>query len=127
MPLNFKQRRKILQGANYLDLHPYRLHKEIIDEAGKVTLLLPKFTNKFSVKFLVPFIKSPDIKIKFDELGSASWLAIDGVKNVREIADELTAKFGDKIQPAHERLTKFLTGLYLQGSISFNEIKKEGE
>lgn len=124
MPLSFTERRKILKKANYLELHPVRLQKEEIDDENLVTILIPKFKNPVLVKYLVPKIKSPDIKLKLDELGSAAWLLMDGKKNVALVASLLTEKFGDKIQPVNERLTKFLTGLYEQRLITFQEINK---
>lgn len=122
MPLSFSERRKILKKTNYLELHPLKLHKEEVNEEKHVTILIPKFKNPFLVKYLVPKMKSPIIKLKLDELGSASWLQFDGKKSVGEIAAILTEKFGDKIQPVNERLTKFLTGLYEQKLITFTEI-----
>ncbi|MEW6195945.1 MAG: PqqD family protein [Bacteroidota bacterium] len=122
MPRSFLERRKILKKANYLELHPIRLHKEELNEENLVTILIPKFKNPFLVKYLVPKMKSPVIKLKLDELGSSAWLMFDGKKNVGKIASSLTEKFGDKIQPVNERLTKFLTGLYEQKLISFTEI-----
>lgn len=122
MPRSFSERRKILKKANYLELHPIRLHNEEIDQENLVTILIPKFTNRVLVKYLVPKMKSPTIKLKLDELGSASWLMFDGKKSVGAIAAALKDKFGDKIQPVNERLTKFLTGLYEQKLISFTEI-----
>lgn len=124
MPLSFTERRKILKKANYLELHPVRLQKEEIDDENLVTILIPKFKNPVLVKYLVPKIKSPDIKLKLDELGSAAWLLMDGKKNVALVASLLTEKFGDKIQPVNERLTRFLTGLYEQRLITFQEINK---
>lgn len=124
MPLSFTERRKILKKANYLELHPVRLQKEEIDDENFVTILIPKFKNPVLVKYLVPKMKSPDIKLKLDELGSAAWILMDGKKNVALVASLLTEKFGEKIQPVNERLTKFLTGLYEQRLITFQEINK---
>jgi len=88
-----------------------------------VTLFIPKFENKFFVKFVMPRLKSPTINLKLDELGSAAWLSVDGKKSVGDIASELVLKFGDKIQPVEERLTKFFTELYMQQLLTFEEIK----
>lgn len=127
MPVNFFRRRKILKNINYLELTPYRLHSEEKDENGLITILVPKFTNNFAKRLLEPTLKSKYMKIKLDELGSEAWKNTDGKKKVYQIANILTAKFGQRIQPVEERLTKFFTGLYLQNIISFNELKKQGE
>lgn len=121
--LGLKQKRKILSQLNYLELHPIKLVNFLTDEKGLSTLIIPKFENKFLVKFFVRYMKSPNVNLKLDELGSAAWNAIDGVKNVHDISSELIEKFGDKIQPVEERLTKFLTQLLELRLITFEEIK----
>lgn len=123
--MNFFQRRAILKKANFLDLTPIRLINEEIDSDNAVTLLMPKFTSKFGVRYLQPKVKSPFIKLKLDELGSASWFAIDGKKKVSDIICDLEQKFGSKIHPADERFMKFLTILYDQKLITYNEVKGE--
>jgi len=121
--MNFFQRRKILKNANYLDLTPICTKEHLIGTDKKVVVIIPKFTNKFAVQSIVPKLKYPDMKLNLDEIGSEVWLAIDGRKKVKEIAVELSQRFGDKIQPIDERLTKFLTQLYEQRLITFDEIK----
>lgn len=123
--MNFFQRRAKLKNANYLEVTPVRVLKEEVDENNFVTILIPKVTNRYAKKYFEPMLKSPLIKLKLDEIGSASWLAIDGKKKVAEIAAELVQKFGDKIDPVEERLTKYLTTLYEQRFITFQEIKGE--
>lgn len=124
MQLSFSERRKILKNANYLDLHPLKLHNEEINN-NLVTVLIPKFKNKFIVEHIVPKLKSPEIKLKLDEFGSATWLLLDGSKDVRTISKILLEKFGDRIEPVNQRLTKYLTNLYEQRFITFKEIIKE--
>jgi hypothetical protein len=70
-------------------------------------------------------MKSRYIKLKLDELGSASWLEIDDNTNVGELCNRLRNKLGDKIEPVEERLTRFLTRLYVEKIISFKEIEGE--
>ncbi len=124
MGLNFFQRRKILKGVNYLTLVPIRLkeHEDIDD--GRVAIIFPKFKSIRMQKFMIPGNKSNFIRIKLDELGTASWLAIDGKKTVKDICNELEEKFGERIDPVEERTTRFLSGLYEQRYISFTELKK---
>jgi len=122
MALSFSERRKILKGANYLELTPVRVHKEEVSEENLVTVLIPKFQNKFAQRFIVPRLKSDLFRLKLDELGSSVWLSIDGKKTVDQIAKHLLKKFDDKIEPVNERLTKFLTNLYEQRLITFKEI-----
>lgn len=120
----FLHRRAILKKANYLNLTPMRLLQDEVGEDNKVALLFPKFEGKLTKKYIAPMLKSPYIRMRLDEFGSAVWLVIDGKKKVQEIADELVQQFGDKIQPVEQRLTKFLTLLYTQKVITFAEIER---
>ncbi|MDR3626740.1 MAG: PqqD family protein [Ignavibacteriaceae bacterium] len=126
MPLSFRERRKILKNVNYLEITPFRIHSEEVDENGLVTVLIPKFKRKFAIDALTRLGKPLVIRIKLDEFGSETWLQLNGKQNVSAISKNLIQKFGEKIQPVEERLTRFLTNLYLQGFISFNEIKAKG-
>lgn len=120
--MGHSERKKILKDANYLDLKPIKMVEFSVAD-NIVTLLIPKFENKFLVKFVMPRLKSPTINLKLDELGSSAWLSVDGKKSVGDIASELVLNFGDKIQPVEERLTKFFTELYMQQFLTFEEIK----
>jgi Coenzyme PQQ synthesis protein D (PqqD) len=122
--MNFFERRKRLKGANYLELTPIRSVEFETDLNNQITLLLPKFTNAFAKRYIEPRLRTTVFRLKLDELGSASWLAIDGNKNVSTIAEGLLVSIGEKIQPVEERLTKFLTLLYEQRYITFQELER---
>ena len=119
---DFFNKKKLDSSLNYLELTPKRIYDHV-EESGKISVLVPKFKNKFLVSFLVPRLKSPHIKAKLDDFGSLTWMEMDGTKKVNEISRSLTDKFGDKVQPVNERLTKFLTQLYQYNFITFKEIK----
>jgi len=120
----FNKKKKELSDINYLELTPGRLFDHVMEENGKVSVLIPRFTNKLLIKTLSPMLKSPFVKTKFDEFGSQVWLEIDGKKKVLDISTSLKMKFGERIEPVEERLTSFLTQLYNYKFVSFNEIKK---
>jgi hypothetical protein len=120
-----KKDREKYKDVNYLELTPYRLYEHEQKEDGLINILVPKFTNKIMANLLMPRIRHPYIKANMDEIGTATWLEIDGQQNVRQIADNLAEKFGDKIQPVYERLTMFLTQLYKAGFILFKEIERK--
>lgn len=124
--LSFFERRKILKNTSMLDLTPFRKIDHKVEENGIVTLLFPKFKNKKISKYMLGN-RTPYIQMKLDEIGTASWLLIDGKKNAGRIANELGEKFGEKIQPVHDRLGKFLSLLYNNKYISFKEIQKKEE
>jgi len=121
--VSFSERRKILKEANYLELRPIPLCANTINEENLVTLLVPKFRKKFFVKYFSPLLKSSDIKINLDLLGSTVWTLMNGKNTVGDISKLLSEKAGDEQNLMEERLTKFLTQLYIQRLITFEEIK----
>ena len=124
MEVSFFERRKILKSTSMLDLTPFTKIGHRVEEDGTITLLYPKFKNKKVSKYMLGR-KDPFIKLKLDEIGTASWLLIDGKKSVDTIAKELSEKFGEKIHPVNDRLGKFLSQLYNNKYISFNELQKK--
>lgn len=129
MEVNFFERRKILKKSNALDLVPVRLLNHEEREEGKLNILLPRFKRTWLKNFMVPFSRKEEfIRIRLDEFGSAAWLLIDGNKPVREISAELERKFPEKLDPpveTPERVNTFMSVLYQQRFISFQQLQKE--
>ncbi|MTK13471.1 MAG: PqqD family protein [Clostridiaceae bacterium] len=79
-----------------------------VDKDNIVTILEKqdhKVQNFFrKLKFRIPEYK----KITLDENGSYVFLQIDGRKTVKDIGENLEAKYGDKAHPLYERLLLFL-------------------
>ncbi|OIO99482.1 MAG: hypothetical protein AUJ97_08805 [Bacteroidetes bacterium CG2_30_32_10] len=123
--MNKSTKGKVLKGVNYLELTPFSVYKHQVDEKGKVTVFVPKFTSKLWGKILMPLINRKFINVKFDELGSSTWLKINGKNKVGQICKDLEEKYGEKIKPAEELVTKFLSDLYFKKIINFNELIKE--
>jgi hypothetical protein len=121
--MNFFQRRKALKGVNYLELTPFRRYLYESGESDTVTVLTPRFENKFFVKYFRNPLKPEYVKTHLDPLGSATWLEIDGTRTVQQICETLSGTLGEKISPCEERVTKYLTMLYLDKFISFKEIE----
>ncbi len=119
----FGRKNSKLSNINYLELTPYRLYEYIVEEDGKVAVLIPRFTNKILVKLINPFLKSPNVKTIFDVFGSHVWQEIDGKNKVSDIALSLKNKYGEKAEPTEERVTKFLTQLYSYKFLKFIEIQ----
>lgn len=128
MGLNFFQRRKILKNANPLELHPVRQHDHQFNKDGNVCLIVPKFNKRWMRNILIPPRRQEHFTIYLDEVGSATWLEIDGEKSVQQICDNLKEKLGEQIKPLNEvedRVTKFLSQLYEQRYITFKELQTE--
>ena len=122
MKLNFFAGKK--KEYNYLLLTPVRNHGHEDRDDGLVNVLIPRFKSEFAKKFLSRAVRTPFIKANLDEFGSAAWILIDGHKNVEEIGKDLLEKFGEKIEPVYDRLTRFLTDLHRYNFISFIELQR---
>lgn len=120
----FGSSKKEKSDINFLELTPIRNYEHEVREDGLIDILVPKFTSKFGKKFINKKLRYPHIKANLDELGSSTWLLIDGNKKVEEIASELSEKHEDKINPVDDRLIQFLNDLYRNGFIYFKEIRK---
>ncbi|MDT3696223.1 MAG: PqqD family protein [Ignavibacterium sp.] len=122
MPLSFKERKKILTNANTLELTPIKVYSDEKNDNDLITVKVPKFRNKFAVRFISPKLKSDHFKIKLDKFGSAVWTNINGKTKVEKIIKDVKNKFGDELLQEEERITKFIFQLYSQGFISFKEL-----
>lgn len=116
-------KKKKKESVNYMELTPVRKLDHSKRNDGLVDVLVPKFKSKFLIK-LLNGKNGAFIRANLDEIGSATWLLIDGKSNVRTISSILLESFGERIEPVNDRLTMFLTQLYQNGFISFNELQK---
>jgi hypothetical protein len=75
---------------------------------GRVRVLLPRYGDGVLGRWLERRIGKPDVVLNLDELGSVAWKAIDGRRTVGQIAALLQQRFGEAVEPADERLGRFL-------------------
>jgi len=120
----FFNRRKILKHANFLELHPIVRYKWEAGDQDLINVLIPKFEQSFWNFFVPRRMLDHHFTLHLDELGSATWKLMDGSRTVNTICDLLSEQFGEKIHPAQERITKYMSQLYQRDLISFNEILK---
>lgn len=111
------------QAVNYLALTPQKIKEYLSESGGLVTVLIPRFENKFWNKWLPKRLTQNAIKINLDEMGSAVWLQIDGHKKVEEICEKLDMQFGEKVRPTEDRVVKFMSQLFANKMITFKEIE----
>jgi hypothetical protein len=106
-------------GVNYLEYVPRRTIDHEEGEDGRLVLLRPKFIKGPLAKWLQPRIKRKHFKVRLDDLGSATWRAIDGRRTVGQIADLLYEQFGERIEPRYERMSMFIDSLAKGAMITF--------
>mgnify|MGYP001563205091 CR=1 FL=1 len=119
-------RKKIDTTINYLELTPVRNYDHVVEDTGLISVLVPKFDIRWLDNIMSKIIKSRFFKAKLDEFGTETWLEMDGTKSVKSVSEHLQKKFGDKINPVEERLTKFLSELYKYNFITFKELNTKG-
>jgi hypothetical protein len=99
------------QQVNLLDLKPTRNLEWETGEKDIIVLLIPKFHNKFLVKYVTPNLKHPFFHIKLDEYGSLIWNMCDGNTTIGQISDELTKVYGENFDPSFQRISNFFSQL----------------
>ncbi len=117
--------KKDSENLNLYEMTPLRNYTHQENDNGLIDVLVPRFTDKFFGKLLMPRLKNKYIKANLDEIGTQTWFLIDGNTQVSEICEKLQSKFGEAIEPAADRLTLFIQQLYRNGFITFKEIRKD--
>jgi hypothetical protein len=98
-------------SRNLLELKPVRVLEWETKENGSVVLLVPKFHNPFLVKYLVPRLAKPFIRLELDATGSFVWQECDGNSTVSVIADRVKSRFGENFDPDYSRIGNFIRQL----------------
>ncbi len=100
-----------MENKEYLDLYPFRATGHEEKEDGLITVLYvnPK-PNFFERTFFKKASKRP-YKIDLDEIGSFVWMQCDGKSTVSQIIEKGKEKFGEKIEPAENRVIEFIRRL----------------
>jgi len=84
--MNKEKKRNQENDINLMDVVPVTIVESVTTDDGLVTLLRPKFRNKFLKTYLLPRMKNPNYKINLDEFGSFVWQQCDGERTVLNIA-----------------------------------------
>ncbi|MEI6576850.1 MAG: PqqD family peptide modification chaperone [Bacteroidota bacterium] len=121
-PFARSSRKQTQEPINYLSLTPQRILGSETNETGLVSLHVPRFKSQFWGRFFSSGASQKPILLKLDEIGSASWQLIDGKNTVADMIQSLEIQFGERVHPADERVTKFLSNLYKDKFICFAEI-----
>jgi hypothetical protein len=78
------------------------------EKEGRVVVFRPRFGESKLGKKFADLVGLTDYRIRLDEVGSLVWKHCDGETSVEKILGEMRAHFGDKIEPADQRLKTFL-------------------
>lgn len=111
---DFLKNRK-LRKANALDLIPVQLTGYSVDDSGCVSLQVLRFRHRFIHKM---FNKSEFFTVKLDEMGSKTWLLINGKNNIAHISKQLSSD-EETLDDLTLRVTSFITELYRKDLVMF--------
>ena len=60
-------------------------------------------------------------RVRLDDVGSFSWKRFDGATTVGEVCGALRERFGESVEPAEERLGRFVQSLRREGFLVCRE------
>jgi hypothetical protein len=108
-----------LEGVNLLGLAP--VHRAEWEEVeGRVVVLRPPPTTHGLRGLLDRFFhKMSASRIRLDEVGSFGWRALDGERTVAEVVDLLREEFGERVDPAEERLAHLIRLMRKEGLLGY--------
>ena len=78
---------------------------------GRCVVLRPKLGEGRAGRWLAARLGDPHYRIRLDDVGTFIWRACDGATPLIEIAERLRAEFGARVEPAEERLARFVQTL----------------
>lgn len=84
-----------------------------VDDSGLVVIRYEYEDVVDKVKKLFSKEKSVSYKtMQLEKIGSFIFTHIDGEKTFRQIADELSAEFGETVEPLYERFLDYVSALW---------------
>ena len=94
-------------------------------DSGEVVITVERKYKNPLFKLIAKILFLPkEKKIILDEIGSFTWMLLDGKHSVREIIRELSKKFKFTLREAEMSLLVFLSNLDKKGLIKVGEVSK---
>jgi hypothetical protein len=107
-----------LEGTNLLELAPLRA-ASWSEDAGRVVVEVPAPSRPWRAPLAWLSSKLSSKRVRLDEVGSLAWTLLDGRRTVGEVAAVLRQRFGDRVEPAEERLGILLRSLHRGGLVGY--------
>jgi hypothetical protein len=108
--------------TDFMNVYPVRNCNHELN-SGLVTILFIKKKLNIIERIFFKKISSKPYKIDLDEIGSFVWNLCDGNKTVKEITEISKRNFGERIEPAEERVEKFIRQMNKNKLVSLYERK----
>ena len=91
-----------------LNYQPRRLLEWREDHAGQAVLLRPKLGRSRLARWCSKHLQNPYYRIRLDDIGTLVWKSCDGSTTLTSILQSMREHFGPGVEPAEERLWRFL-------------------
>ncbi len=77
----------------------------------RCVVLRPKFGEGRIGRWLASKLGDSFYRIRLDDVGTFIWKACDGETPLTEISERLRQEFGERVEPAEERLARFVQSM----------------
>ena len=94
-------------GLDFVNVCPRRL-LEWCEEDGRCVLLRPRLGTTRVARWMAGLGGDPHYRIRLDEVGTLVWKACDGHTSLAAILGRMRERFGDRVEPADQRLSQFM-------------------
>ena len=78
---------------------------------GRCVVLRPQLGEGRIGRWLASKLGDPCYRIRLDDVGSFIWKACDGQTSLTAISGRLRNEFGERVEPAEERLARFVQSM----------------
>lgn len=85
---------------------------------GRCVVLRPQLGEGRIGRWIASKLGDPCYRIRLDDVGSFIWKACDGETPLTQIAGRLRAEFGERVEPAEERLARFVQSMLRSRMVS---------
>ena len=94
-------------GLDFAHVRPRRL-LEWREEDGRCVLLRPRLGTSRLARWVAGLGGDPHYRIRLDDVGTLVWKACDGHTSLADIVGRMRERFGDRVEPADQRLSRFM-------------------
>ena len=98
-------------AVTFWDSRPRRRLDWREQDDGRCVVLRPKLGEGRIGRWLASTLGDPCYRIRLDDVGTFIWKRCDGETPLAEIAARLRAEFGARVEPAEERLARFVQSM----------------
>jgi hypothetical protein len=90
------------------------------EDAGQVVLEIPAPSRPWWSPLAWLSSNRPGRRVRLDEIGSLAWTLLDGRRTVGEVANALRERFGERVEPAEERLGTLVRALHRGALVGYS-------